>query len=103
MSIADLDPIIHAPKRLAAMALLAHSEECDFAFVRSHVGISDSDLSKQMSALENAGYVKITKSGRGRGSSTWYRITPAGRTAYTHHVKTLTAIVTATGTATDAP
>jgi DNA-binding transcriptional ArsR family regulator len=98
VSIADLDPIIHAPKRLAVMALLAHSDACDFAFVRSHVGISDSDLSKQMSALEKAGYVKITKTGRGRGASTWYRITPAGKTAYTHHVKTLTAIVTATAT-----
>lgn len=77
--------MIHAPKRLAAMAVLVGTESTDFPFLREHLRISDSDLSKQMSALEIAGYVKISKRGRGRGASTTYRATRAGRLAYQKH------------------
>jgi DNA-binding MarR family transcriptional regulator len=92
-SIKDLDPVIHAPKRLAAMAVLANSESTDFPFLREHLGISDSDLSKQMAALEVAGYVSISKTGRGRGATTTYRITGPGRAAYERHRAALRALL----------
>ncbi|WP_020502464.1 transcriptional regulator [Sciscionella marina] len=94
MSQFGLDPVIHAPKRLAAMALLASAMDTDFAFVRDHLKISDSDLSKQMAELAKAGYVDIRKQGRGPGSSTTYRITKNGRRAYLAHRKALQAILT---------
>ncbi|TVT49472.1 ArsR family transcriptional regulator [Amycolatopsis rhizosphaerae] len=96
MNLSDLDPVIHAPKRLAAMSVLANGERADFGFLRNHLGISDSDLSKQMTALEHAGYVKVSKTGRGRGGATWYRITPAGHQAYQRHITALNAIVAGT-------
>ncbi|WP_036555003.1 transcriptional regulator [Nocardioides insulae] len=87
--IAGLDPLIHPPKRLAAMALLAHAQSVDFPFLRDHLQVSDSDLSKQMSALAAAGYVRIDKQGRGRGSVTTFRITKDGRRAYRAHRQAL--------------
>jgi DNA-binding MarR family transcriptional regulator len=93
VSIGDLDPVIHAPKRLVTMAVLASSSSTDFSFLREHLGISDSDLSKQMAALEKAGYVAVTKSSRGRGGVTTYRITRAGSAAYRRHVQALRDIV----------
>jgi DNA-binding transcriptional ArsR family regulator len=91
--LAGLDPVIHAPKRLAAMALLANASSADFGFLRTQLGVSDSDLSKQMSALAEAGYVTISKSGRGRGSVTTYRVTRQGRIAYEAHRAALTALL----------
>jgi DNA-binding MarR family transcriptional regulator len=91
--IADLDPVIHAPKRLAAMAIVANAPQVSFAFLKGHLGLSDSDLSKQMSALEVAGYLTSTKHGRGRGSSTTFSITRTGRTAYESHRAALTALL----------
>lgn len=91
--IGDLDPVIHAPKRLAAMAMLTSASAVSFAFLREQLGISDSDLSKQMAALEKAGYVKISKSGRGRGATTTYRITRAGLAAYRRHAAALRALL----------
>jgi DNA-binding transcriptional ArsR family regulator len=88
-----LDPVIHAPKRLAAMALLCHAVDADFAFVRDRLQVSESDLSKQMSELAKAGYVEIRKHGRGPGASTTYRITAAGRDAYLAHRKALRTIL----------
>jgi len=82
VSLADLDPVIHAPKRLAAMAVLTGSDHVTFRFLVEHLTITESDLSKQMSALEVAGYIKVHKSGRGRGSETSYSLTSSGRSAY---------------------
>jgi len=80
-----LDPVLNAPKRLAIMAVLTSSTSADFAFLRGHLGVSDSDLSKQATLLESAGYITITKSGRGRGSTTAYKTTKPGRQAYQQH------------------
>lgn len=88
-----LDPVIHAPKRLAAMAVLSSATTATFPFLREHLGVSDSDLSKQMTTLEKAGYIAVSKSGRGRGATTTYRITRAGRRAYDQHRQALTAIL----------
>lgn len=89
----DLDAVIHAPKRLAAMAILAASTGTDFAFLRDHLSLSDSDLSKQMSALRDAGYVTVSKSGRGHGSTTTYTITRSGTAAYQRHRRALEALL----------
>ncbi len=71
------------------MAVLTRSTSSDFAFLREHLGVSDSDLSKQAAALEAAGYVRVMKSGRGRGAVTAYKATKAGRRAYQRHRATL--------------
>lgn len=92
-ALSGLDPLIHAPKRLAAMALLANTESTDFPFMRERLGVSDSDLSKQMAALEQAGYVEISKTGRGRGATTTYRATRLGRSAYQRHRAALQALL----------
>ncbi|MFV2144852.1 MULTISPECIES: transcriptional regulator [Isoptericola] len=93
MNLGDLDPVIHAPKRLVAMAVLANTEYATFRFLKEQLGLTDSDLSKQMSALEAAGYVKSTKRGRGPGSSTNYAMTRRGSRAYRAHRAALYAML----------
>ena len=88
-----LDPILNAPKRLAIMAVLTRSTTSDFAFLREHLGVSDSDLSKQTAALEAAGYLAITKHGRGRGAVTAYKATKAGRLSYQRHRAALQSLL----------
>ena len=93
LPLTDLDPVLTAPKRLAIVAVLAASRSTDFGFLRDHLGISDSDLSKQVSALEQAGYLVVSRTGRGRGSTTSFRITRAGRDAFTRHRATLRTLL----------
>lgn len=88
-----LDPVLNAPKRLAIMAVLTSSTSSDFSFLKHHLGVSDSDLSKQATALQAAGYVSITKSGRGRGAVTAYKVTKAGRRAYQQHCAALRSLL----------
>lgn len=93
MSIDDLDPVIHAPKRLGAMAVLAGTEWVEFAFLRDHLNVKDADLSKQMAALAEAGYVTSRKSRVGRGGKTWFMVTKEGRRAFDAHVAALQSVV----------
>ncbi|TWD78987.1 winged helix DNA-binding protein [Kribbella amoyensis] len=88
-----LDPVIHTPKRLAAMAVLANSTTASFRFLRNYLDISDSDLSKHMSALEAAGYVHSAKDGRGRGATTTFKLTRDGQKAYNAHRDALRALL----------
>jgi DNA-binding MarR family transcriptional regulator len=88
-----LDPVIHVPKRLAAMAILANAPSASFRFLRDQLEISESDLSKQMSTLEETGYVSSAKSGHGRGTSTTYAMTKEGRRAYQAHCAALRKLI----------
>ena len=92
-ALSGLDPTLNAPKRLAIMAVLSTSSSTDFAFLRRHLGVSESDLSKQAATLEAAGYLTIHKSGHGRGGVTTYKATRDGRKAYRRHRDTLRALL----------
>lgn len=93
-----LDSAIQSPVRLSIMACLAASERAEFGFVRDTVEVSDSVLSKQVSNLEAAGYVKVKKGYVGKFPRTWLSLTAAGRRAFDAHLGALTAIVTASST-----
>lgn len=73
--------------------MLAAAKWVEFSFLREQLDISDSDLSKQMSALCDAGYAKVKKEGHGRSGQTWFAATPLGRSALERHVAALRALV----------
>ncbi|GGI08094.1 transcriptional regulator [Egicoccus halophilus] len=89
----ELDLVIHAPKRLRIMAVLGAFESVTFAVLQQRLGLTAPDLSKQLRALQDAGYVKSRKTGRGPGSETWVAMTRAGTKAYDAHVAALRALL----------
>jgi DNA-binding transcriptional ArsR family regulator len=91
------DELVHAPTRLSIVSLLAAAEWADFKFLRDTVGMSDSALSKQLTTLEDAGYVEIRKHFVGKRPRTSARLTDVGRTAFDGHVAALQEIVARAG------
>ena len=89
MSLADLDENLTAPKRLAAMGLLASASQIEFAYLRDQLGLTDSDLSRQLKVLLDAGYLTSRRTGKGRTRASWFSITPQGRTALGDHAAAL--------------
>ena len=75
------------------MAVLAGTEWVDFGFLRDRLEVKDADLSKQMAALAEAGYVISRKSRVGRGGKTWFKVTEKGRMAFDSHVAALQSVV----------
>lgn len=88
----DLDSIIHPPARLRIAAILANVQEAEFAMLRKAADVSDSVLSKHLSALAEANYVRLRKAALGGRQRTWVRLTKAGRAAFRRHVAVLTAL-----------
>jgi DNA-binding transcriptional ArsR family regulator len=85
----ELDDLLGHPVRFSIMALLAAATKAEFGFVRDHVEVSDSVLSKQVSALERAGYVKVHKGFVGKWPRTWLSSTKTGRRAFERHLAAL--------------
>jgi DNA-binding transcriptional ArsR family regulator len=77
-----LDRMIHNPSRLAIMAVLAGCESADFTFLEQATELNKGTLSKALSALEEAGYINITKEFKGKMPNTSARLTPSGRRAF---------------------
>jgi len=88
------DPVIHPPTRLQIMAVLTNVQEVEFAALRDLTKVSDSVLSKHLSALVEPGYVKLRKAAANGRQRTWASVTRAGRTAFERHVAALQALVT---------
>src|SRR4030065_1179297 len=80
--LAEIDRVIHEPARLAIMALLYVIESADFTFLMNQTGLSWGNLSTHMSKLEEAGYIDVEKSFKGRRPNTNLRLTEAGRRAF---------------------
>jgi DNA-binding MarR family transcriptional regulator len=93
MTAAKFDELIHPSTRLSLVALLAAADWADFAFLRDELALSDSALSKQLSTLEDAGYVEIERPVREHRRRVRARLTPTGATAFNGHVAALRSIV----------
>ena len=94
MSVAPrFDELIHPSTRLSIVSLLAAADWVDFAFLRDRLALSDSALSKQLSTLEEAGYIRIERPVSDRRRRVRARLTSVGRSAFDGHVAALRAIV----------
>lgn len=89
----DLDPHIHAPARLQLVTMLTAVTETEFATLRDAIAVSDSVLSKHVSALAGVGYVASRKGMRAGRRTTWVRLTSEGRKALDAHVAALRALI----------
>ncbi|QZH73984.1 MAG: transcriptional regulator [Erythrobacter sp.] len=93
MNGSQIDPVLHPPARLQIAAVLASADDVEFATLRELLEVSDSVLSKHLSALSDAGYVTLSKAARDGRQRTWATFTRTGRKAFASHMKALTALV----------
>ena len=88
-TIADLDRVIHEPARLMIVALLSAVAQADFLYLQYETGINKGTLSSHLSRLEEAGYVTVTKTYRGKVPQTLLCLTRAGRKAFEQYRRKL--------------
>jgi DNA-binding MarR family transcriptional regulator len=81
-SLSDIDRLIHEPARLVLAAILSVVESADFLYLQRETGLTKGNLSSHLAKLEEAGYVAIEKTYRGRIPLTLVRLTDAGAAAY---------------------
>jgi DNA-binding transcriptional ArsR family regulator len=81
-NLSEIDRVIHEPGRLMIVALLSAVEKADFLYLLHETGMNKGTLSSHLARLEEAGYVEIAKTFRGKVPQTLLRLTPAGGQAF---------------------
>ena len=88
-----LDGLIHERVRLGIVSALAVNEELSFNDLKRFLEITDGNLSVHARKLEDAGYVKCTKSFVGRQPRTEFRLTASGRKALESYLRQMESVI----------
>ncbi len=85
----NLDPLLHSQLRLAIMSILMNVDSAEFVYIKEKTDASAGNLSVQLDKLSQAGYIKITKSFKGKKPLTTCSITKVGISAFEKYVNDL--------------
>ena len=90
---AELDRLIHERLRLHIVSALAVNGSMTFNELKHELKTTDGNLSVHARKLEDAAYISCEKSFDGRTPKTEYRLTAAGRRAFTNYLDHMEAII----------
>lgn len=93
---ARLDRLIHERIRLGIVSALAVNEALTFNELKKLLRTTDGNLSVHARKLEDAQYIKCSKSFAGRLPKTEYRLSAAGRRALERYLDHMEALIRAT-------
>lgn len=85
--------MLHSELRLAVISILIASEQADFVFIRKETGATAGNLSVQLEKLQQAGYISVEKSFKGKRPCTTCRITEQGVAAFEEYVAALQSYI----------
>ena len=89
-----LNPLLHEPNRLGILtSLLSHRDGLSFTELKDRLSLTDGNLSRHLSTLQENGLVDIRKTMNGRRPLTTVRLTPAGRRRFLDYLELLEGIV----------
>lgn len=89
----DIDAVIHERVRLAIVSALAVAPELSFGELKEMLSLTDGNLSAHSRTLEDAGYVVIKKTFRGRRPHTTMKLSRTGREGFQRYIETLRRII----------
>jgi DNA-binding transcriptional ArsR family regulator len=92
----DLDPVIHAQARLRVVSALSKLNDGDriaFPRLQEILRMTPGNLSVHLRKLEDASYVEVTKTHRGRTPTTLVHLTRRGRLAFDDYLIALRALI----------
>lgn len=89
------DRLIHERVRLGIMSALAANDELTFVEIKNTLQTTDGNVSVHARKLEEAGYIRCTKSFQDRVPRTAFAITPLGRRALDRYLDHMEALIRA--------
>ena len=95
-SVTELDRLIHEPARLLIVTILSTVASADFLFLQRETGLTKGNLSAHLSKLEEAGYVRIEKTFKGKLPLTVCKLSAAGQKALLQYRRQMQNFMTKT-------
>lgn len=93
LNINQLNKEFESRVRLGIMSVLMVNDWVDFSEMKGLLEITDGNLASHSNALEKAEYIEVKKEFVGKKPKTSYRVTQAGRTAFTEHLDALEKLI----------
>ena len=87
--IISLDKVIHEPARIAILTMLSIVDKTDFIFLKNSTGLTQGNLSSHLTKLENADYIIIEKTFKGKRPLTLVQLSDKGKTEFAEYLKTI--------------
>ena len=91
--LSNIDPIIHASARLMVLTYLYVVESADYVFLINLTGLTWGNLATHLNKLEEAGYIAIQKTYKGKKPQTLLSMTVEGRIAFRNYKKTMKQVL----------
>jgi DNA-binding MarR family transcriptional regulator len=92
-SMLAVDRLIHEPARLIILSILSALESADFLYLLRETGLRKGNLSSHLTRLEQADYISIEKTYRGKTPMTICQLTPTGQAAFETYRQQLKDVV----------
>ena len=90
--LATLDRVIHEPARLMIVTVLYAVTEADFLYLQRECGLTQGNLSSHLLKLEDAKYVLIEKTFKGKYPLTICSLTRKGRETFEAYLQKILAV-----------
>ncbi len=91
----EVDRLIHEPARLIILSVLYVLDSADFLYLLGETGLRKGNLSSHLTRLEQAGYITIEKTYRGKTPMTICQLSEAGHAAFESYRRQLKDVVDA--------
>jgi DNA-binding transcriptional ArsR family regulator len=89
----DLNRLIHEPARLAIVSILYEIGQGDFLYLKKETNLTQGNLSSHLAKLEEAGYIEIEKTFKGKLPLTLCRLTQQGKEGFLEYCRSMSRIV----------
>ena len=83
--IMNIDRMVHSPARLAILTYLFVVEEGDAIYLLNQTGLTWGNLSANVTRLQEAGYIDVSKVFKNNKPNTTVKLTEKGRKAFTEY------------------
>jgi DNA-binding PadR family transcriptional regulator len=95
--LADLDRLLEHRVRLAICVLLSRHERLSFARLKELTEETDGNLGANLTRLEEAGFLTVSKQFQDRKPISWYAITAKGEKVLRAHLDALSRLIAQAG------
>jgi DNA-binding MarR family transcriptional regulator len=92
-TLANVDRLVHEPARLLVLTILHSVDSADFLYLQRETALTKGNLSSHLAKLENADYIEIEKTYRGKLPLTICHLSDKGREAFEAYLAQIKSLV----------
>ena len=96
-NLSNVDRLVHEPARLLVLTILYNVDSADFLYLQRETALTKGNLSSHLAKLEEANYIEIEKTYRGKLPLTVCHLSEKGRRAFENYRSQIKSLIDMAG------